>query len=122
MVVSGPNTLRVPGNSSCRSLNTPPFTARGSPIRSNDVFVSQPSPLNPRPPCSAGTAGSAPASASGKTGYAFLSTPPGARAAAGAGDDGGAPPPPPPPPGRPPRGGATTRKREAQAALPFRVE
>ena len=47
-------------------------------------FVSQPSPVNPRPPCSAETAGSAPASASGKTGYAFLSNETGAAFGAGA--------------------------------------
>src|SRR5262245_46199397 len=63
----------VPGNSSDTSLKRPPLTARGSPIRSKSVLVSHPSPLKPLPPCSAGTEGSAPASAFGKTGYAFLS-------------------------------------------------
>ncbi len=55
----------------CRSV--PPLTARGSPIRSKSVLVSHPWPVNPFPPCSAGTDGSAPASAFGKTGYEFLS-------------------------------------------------
>src|SRR5262249_61106821 len=87
------------GKSSMYSRNAPPFIARGSPIRSKPVFVSHPSPLKPLPPCSAGTAGSAPASASGKTGYAFLSIDTAGRfGAGGAGADepcgGGAPPPP----------------------------
>ena len=54
----------VPGKSSTYSRRTPPFTARGSPIRSKLVLVSHPSPVNPLPPCSAGTDGSAPASTS----------------------------------------------------------
>ena len=39
------------------SRKTPPLTALGSPMRSKSVFVSHPSPLNPLPPCSAGTDG-----------------------------------------------------------------
>src|SRR5262245_49248380 len=57
-----------------KSRSTPPLTARGSPIRSKSRLVSHPSPVKPRPPCSAGTVASAPASLLGKTGYAFLSS------------------------------------------------
>ena len=42
-------------------------------MRSKSVFVSQPSPLNPFPPFSAGTDASAPESGFVKTGYEFLS-------------------------------------------------
>src|SRR4029453_14042414 len=69
-------------------------------MRSKSVFVSHPSPLNPFPPCSAETEGSAPASALPKTGYDFLSveTLPGAEADGAAvpvlAADGGVAPPP----------------------------
>ena len=83
----GPISRKVAGKSGIASRNVPPLTARGSPIRSKFVLVCQPSPVKPFPPCSAGTDGSAPASASGNTGYAFLST----EASLGVDPDGEAP-------------------------------
>ena len=70
---SGPAIRSVPGKLTAKDRRTPPLTARGSPMRSKFVLVCHPSPLNPFPPCSAGTDGSAPASALVKTGYEFLS-------------------------------------------------
>src|SRR5436190_14298180 len=54
-------------------FSSPPLTALGSPMRPKSVFVSQPSPLNPFPPFSAGTDASAPESGFVNTGYEFLS-------------------------------------------------